>query len=201
MQGQDPALAEYVEILEKTNQQLSLWSNPYGILVGALGVMIAVLAILFTFILWRQSKEYKEAFNQFLEEQKKIVDGEIGKAMIEAKKALDGQIESAKKKLKTVQGNAQEAVRKEIADLQKAKHGLEGASFGHFTSDFATRSTYGGVGGGAASWPGIGSSVWGIADHIGRADFIACSSCGHTSSGEGVLYCPRCGSKLPLIKA
>ena len=37
--------SNYLQILEKTNAQLSLWWNPYGVLIAAVGILIAVLAI------------------------------------------------------------------------------------------------------------------------------------------------------------
>src|SRR5216683_5279708 len=46
----------YVRLLERTNQQLSLWWNPYGIMVAALGALFAVLAIVAAFIIFRQSR-------------------------------------------------------------------------------------------------------------------------------------------------
>lgn len=35
----------YIEILEKTNSQLSVWTNPYGIMVGIVSALTAILAI------------------------------------------------------------------------------------------------------------------------------------------------------------
>ena len=45
--------------------------------------------LLFAFILWRQQKEYKDAFKEFLNEQKKFADSEIAKAVVAAGKVLD----------------------------------------------------------------------------------------------------------------
>ena len=39
----DRQMDEYVSILEKTNQQLNLWYNPYGIIVASLAVLFALL--------------------------------------------------------------------------------------------------------------------------------------------------------------
>ena len=37
----DMAIQSYIEILEKTNQQLSLWSNPYSFITAALSFLVA----------------------------------------------------------------------------------------------------------------------------------------------------------------
>ena len=46
--------------LEKTNQQLGLWTNPYGIMIGVLAVLFTILTIIAAVIIYRQSKDYKE---------------------------------------------------------------------------------------------------------------------------------------------
>ena len=42
----DSTTIYYQTILEKTNAQLSLWGNPYGLMIGALGVLFTCLTIL-----------------------------------------------------------------------------------------------------------------------------------------------------------
>lgn len=59
----------YVEILEKTNQQLGLWTNPYGLMVGALSFLVAFLAIAASVILYKQSSDHKK---QTKEERKNL---------------------------------------------------------------------------------------------------------------------------------
>ena len=101
----------YIDILEKTNTQLSLWYNPYGLMIGILSILIAVLAILFAFILWRQGKDYKDAFNTFLDEQKEVSTNEIKKVILEARGILDEQINTQTLKLENLEdknGEAQE---------------------------------------------------------------------------------------------
>lgn len=66
----DTEIKNYQEILEKTNNQLSLWWNPYGIFVSLLGVLFAVLAIIATFLIYRQSKEYKALIKNSLDDHK-----------------------------------------------------------------------------------------------------------------------------------
>src|SRR5690606_18615284 len=46
-------------ILEKTNNQLSLWYNPFGVFIASLGVLFTVLAIVVAFVIYRQSQEHR----------------------------------------------------------------------------------------------------------------------------------------------
>lgn len=70
----DDIVKDYQQILEKTNNQLSLWMNPYGILVTILGVLFAILTIVATFVIFRQSKEYKGLIQKSLTEHKVALD-------------------------------------------------------------------------------------------------------------------------------
>jgi len=70
----DPNSSDYVQILEKTNQQLSLWWNPYGVFIAILGVLFAVLAIIAAFVIYRQSKEHKELIKSSLYEHQAALD-------------------------------------------------------------------------------------------------------------------------------
>lgn len=55
----------YIDILEKTNNQLNIFLNPYVFLICALGVLFAIAAIISGFILFRQSNEYKKTLDDF----------------------------------------------------------------------------------------------------------------------------------------
>jgi predicted HAD superfamily phosphohydrolase len=64
----DPLYHEaYIKLLERSNEQLSLVGNPLAWMIGALGVLFTVGAIVAAFLLWRQSREFKE-------DQKKLID-------------------------------------------------------------------------------------------------------------------------------
>ncbi|MFA6099317.1 MAG: hypothetical protein WC750_00375 [Patescibacteria group bacterium] len=181
MESIDPALNAYIDVLEKTNQQLSLWYNPYGVMVMILTILVALLAISFAYIIWRQGKEYKEAFKASLAEQKKIASDELSKWKEESKKIVDAQINEQKEKLKSLDGEAKEQVEKVIEDLKKKKESLESpvpsCSTSPFT-DIVNRSLF---------YQPTNVMSW-----MGQN---YCSFCGKECI-SGSLFCPSCGKKI-----
>ncbi len=103
---------QYQQILEKTNSQLGLWSNPYGVMVGALGLLVALLAISATvFTLWQNNKN------------KKIVREELDKLFNEKQEnsleLIEKTTQEAEEKLNTASGQQKEELENKIKDLKK----------------------------------------------------------------------------------
>lgn len=65
-------IEQYIWILEKTNQQLSLWRNPYWVLITLLWVLFAIGAIVAAVLLYRQSQDYKQQQREIQENQERI---------------------------------------------------------------------------------------------------------------------------------
>ncbi len=101
----------YLEIVEKTNQQLSLWFNPYAIMVTALAVIVGILTIAAAIIVYRMSKDYKD----FLNTLKSKADDTI--------KLVGEQIERFDDEVKTPNEEMVANLRKTIAKLDKQKMG------------------------------------------------------------------------------
>ena len=72
----------YIELLEKTNEQLSFWYLPYELAIGFLTVAIAVLTVGFSFMLWRQSIDYKKKIDELIKEQEKYLKTEIASSSL-----------------------------------------------------------------------------------------------------------------------
>lgn len=122
---------QYIQILEKTNQQLSLWTNPYGVMVGVLAVLFTVLAIVAAVIIYRQSKEYKEKlqadreqyskiFNEFLASQKAIIE-KREKQVVEVEKDIDKLLKEYEKKLSASSEKQKAEIQKAIQKLEEEK--------------------------------------------------------------------------------
>lgn len=114
---QSTSTQDYVSVLEKTNQQLSLWYNPYGLMIGILTLLVALLAIYFAYILWRQSRDYKD----FLEEQKNFIREETRK---QSKEVLDEVIERQDAELDHATGEVRERIERELNNLRIARESL-----------------------------------------------------------------------------
>ena len=181
METADVATNTYIAILEKTNQQLGLWSNPYGIMVMVLTILVALLAISFAYILWRQGKEYREVFKSFLEEQKKIACEKTAEMIVEAKMAIDQQIHEGEEKMVTLHGEEKAEFEKEIEDLKMKKKSLD-------TAEDKRQAI--------ASWA-ISSFATGPTGPIGFGDLTGgfCIHCGTKYTRES-RYCAHCGNGL-----
>lgn len=185
-------MESYISILEKTNQQLSVWSNPYGIAIGILSLFIAVIAIGVAIALWRHSKEQKDRFNQFLSEQEKIIQLK-NERLEQVESKLDRLIKGYNKQLESATKDNKKEIEKAIADLEKEK-----ASIGAYITPAFNLGT--------VSGPTIGSfgSVQGTPLII-NTDTSVCSSCGRIFSyskkndlsslllGNNTVPCSYCG--------
>jgi hypothetical protein len=122
----DPTIysQQYLEILEKTNQQLSLWYSPYTLSISILTLLVAFLAIFFAYILWKQGREYKQAFNDFLQEQRGLARDEVEKIRLEAKETLDITIKEQTQLLETTTGEARDKVEKQLIKLRNLNREL-----------------------------------------------------------------------------
>ncbi len=79
-------LGHYLSIVEKTNQQTSLWFNPYGLAVGILTLLVAIGAIVVAWYLWKNSKEQRDLYFSTIESHKKQIEDHY-KVLLEEKRA------------------------------------------------------------------------------------------------------------------
>lgn len=119
MPTETQVLNNYISILEKTNQQLSLWSNPYGLMVGILTLLIAVIAIAVSYALWRYSKEQRDKINHFFAEQEKVIK-EKNENVKKVENKLNDLIREYEKQLKDTTKNKKE-IQKNIDELKKER--------------------------------------------------------------------------------
>lgn len=184
----------YLSILEKTNQQLSLWSNPYGVSVGILSLLIAVLAIGTAYILWRNSNDQKEAVKNFFLEQEKVINKtnqQNSKRVKAYELKLDNLISEYTKQLKSTNADKKE-IQKTINELRR-----ERASVGFWVTPNANVGISGTTTSSSASTSS--SDPWQLTRQI------KCVACGKTYSSTDntptlpgmasgmTTYCPYCG--------
>lgn len=196
----------YITLLEKTNQQLSLWTNPYGILVGALAILFTVLTIVAVFIILRQGKEYKESFQKALEDYKNSLNLKINEIGSESQakiqnvvESYQAELESIKKVSKNTTKESKEKMEKielKIKELQKEKDSI--GSRIQFSSVDNNQPFV------LASQLNNPLRVGTIANinSLGLLNkSIYCPVCGSYNGGAGLLmatsnYCSNCGNKL-----
>jgi hypothetical protein len=98
--------SQYQQIVEKTNSQLSLWGNPYGVMVGGLGVLVAFLAIGITIYTILQNNK-----------SRKIVREELDRLFNDRQKSSLELIENKgleiEEKLKTAHGEEKKSLEEE----------------------------------------------------------------------------------------
>ena len=155
-------LNNYATIVEKTNNQLGLWSNPYGLSIGILTALIAIGAVIVSILLWKNSKDQKDLFKSKMDEQEKLLRENIE----DQRKEYDALIEEYKQKLSSaVDGSKKDILEKILMDLkrEKASIGLSGISMS-------------GVTGPIGSVPLASSFVTGAAFGITKSIF--CINCG-----------------------
>ncbi len=118
---------QYFSILEKTNQQLSLWSNPYGVMVGVLTFLVAAGAIIFAFILWKLSNDQRDFL---VEQKKKMKEANEGikkcklkydKQIKEHKLEYDKQIKESEEKMKVAKEEQKKDLQDKIDELKRER--------------------------------------------------------------------------------
>jgi hypothetical protein len=104
----------YFGVLQRTNEQLSLWWNPYGIMISMLGILFTILAIIVTFIIFRQSASYRAILNESIQSYQNIIN----------KFLEDKRIEIADK-VKELEDKLVTADKKSKKDIQETLDGLK----------------------------------------------------------------------------
>jgi hypothetical protein len=173
----------YLDILEKTNSQLSLWINPHALFVDSLGVLFAIAAILVGVVMFRQSHEYKRTLERFWEKN----DERVRIFIAERKNEIDkidelyvkriNELKLERDKISADQEDKIDKITKQIDELTLQK---EASKF----------TNYSGV---AAAIP------FSIAPVLPASSGIVatCHKCGKSYpvvAGRQVSYCPFCGN-------
>ncbi|MDD3262479.1 MAG: hypothetical protein PHR61_01425 [Candidatus Absconditabacteria bacterium] len=198
---------EYIAVLEKTNESLSMRFNPYGIMISSLSVLFTAGAIIAAVMIFRQSEDYKKQLKKnqdnyesslklFLEGQEKIIkeNNKKHEEIIESNKAL---IKEYKKKLNTATEEGKKEIEKAITKLEDQQNKIR------FDSNIPTVNI-------ESFNYGLGSSNSINLTPLNR-NFVKCTKCGNgfffqspnSLSGIGLsdrLYvgnqatCPYCGT-------
>lgn len=125
----DPAtIQNYQDILEKTNMQLSLWWNPYGLLIAILGVLFTILTIISAVVIYRQSKEYRELINQSISKHELLFNdliAEKNQQLLIIENNLNALINEYKEKLATVGEDQKNEINEIISRLETERKSID----------------------------------------------------------------------------
>jgi hypothetical protein len=204
------ATKNLIEILDKTNQQISLWSNPYGVFIAALGVLFTIMTFFFAGFFYLQSKEFKDRINKLILSNQTALNRFI-EDWSERKTQIDKQIKEYQSKiLETTDKQKLSELEKIVERLKIERNSISfpiGINYGPIPptgSVFSTSGYSGSIGSpesffGKSGYSGIGSS---------SGQIIKCISCNSTFTkpafpeiltGDGKNYtkCPYCSADNP----
>jgi len=124
-------IEQYISILEKTNNQLSLWRNPYWVLITLLWVLFAIGAIVAAVLLYRQSQDYKQQQKEIQENQERIFKEFLkkqetdvlnnNKKIEKIAKELEELIAKYEKQVSHTTNKGKEEIEKTLEELRKEK--------------------------------------------------------------------------------
>jgi hypothetical protein len=131
----------YISMLEKTNNQLSLWWNPYGVMVAALGALFAIMAIVAAVLLWRQSREHRELVKAMVEQSQALVAAylEEKNEQLEALRSrLEKQAATYKGAMEEATGDHRKSLEAAIAKVEGLQRALAGRHVIHLPASPAS---------------------------------------------------------------
>ncbi len=207
--------SQYINILEKTNQQLGLWSNPYGVSIMILSVWITIIAIVVAYLIYKQGADYKnklesdrkesnkkiaelyEQQTEILNKQKLAIEKQT--AILEEnqkiKQGLDAEIEKQlqdyKEQLKSAGDTEKSKIEKSIKELSKEKFKLHSnAVIEPFQINDSPMSKLNNFGI-ASNFHSCSKCNYGFL--VNNGDFFKSSEVSFMGGSKGVR-CPSCGN-------
>ncbi len=213
-----PGDSAYVALLERVNAQVTQRWGPLDVTVTLMAVVVAVLGLLFAagtvmagWLLFRQSREFREQSEQSIREHRAVLGAIVETwrretdAAFEAKMAeYDQSIADQQAKLDALTGASADQREQVERDLERLKRAREAASASELEKI-----------GGAGAAPGL-AALTGTFPIPGRrlSGFMAserrhCTSCGrefpvpepptgtaeHAVPGTREVFCAHCGAK------
>ncbi len=118
---QNQFLLGYVDLLDKTNQQMTLFGNPYMFGVVILGVLFTALTIIAAILIWRQSKEYKQMVVESITKFQDALNEQVKKIKKEAKVSINTVISKHEKNFESLPSELKEEANKIINDLKNER--------------------------------------------------------------------------------
>jgi hypothetical protein len=181
----------YIELLEKTNQQLSYWWTPWSVMLGVLTVLIGGGAIMASALFFRQSRDHRTLVQEVIERQLQVLNDFVA----EKNDLIDLRLTEVRQEINSATGEHRKELEAEyqaLKDRLAARPAFENRMF-RIAPGYST----------SASTPTRRSP-----QPLDQAVFQGggrCPSCGThwdidepPRSGDH-LVCPRCMAEFPLV--
>jgi len=183
----DPAIVkQYSEILEKTNNQLSLWANPYGIFFAGISILFTLLAVFATYIHFKQTKEYKDQVNAEILGLRALVENFILQKEKAIKTLVDNSLQTHRDEIGKITADSPDYKKLEgkIKELESTKKDVDFTLKSQRTARIARRK----------------GQMSGFATRVGYT--IKCPSCFKDFTAMSLLpspVCPHCGREVNVL--
>jgi DNA-directed RNA polymerase subunit RPC12/RpoP len=191
----------YVNVLERTNQQLTEQVSSTGVLVTALGVSVAVVGVLFTvaaivaaLILFRQSRDYRTILDEEIAQYKRVLHATTAERFAEMANKLE-QIAAAREDLRAATDDTErKKIEERIAALEKERDKFFNLTPGIYGFQVPGR---------VSQWSAMNPFNFGWGESWLSPTSVTCSRCGAwfhppapgllTPGTEREVRCPQCG--------
>lgn len=215
---------EYIDLLEKTNQQMSYWWGPLGAAIAFLGLLFAVGAIVAGYLLYRQSRDYRVQLAEVLAASQAEVTGAVARyetiiadLIATTNSRIEGVVSELQERAETATEERKAEIEKEIGRLrdslippptpQQFRSRPEDVAKNisslptHWTSLGSSFAT---------AFPSYNSATRAVADlSVGVAQDLdrrstPCPGCGTSMTWlewlDNGYACKHCGTTLPVAK-
>lgn len=200
----DPEIVKYyTDILEKTNSQLSLWTNPYGIFFAGIAILFTLLAAFATYIHFKQTKDYKDQVNSEIISLRALVENFILQKEKALKTLVDNSLQSHKEEIGQITKDSPDykKLEEKIKELESTKKDVDSK----LSNGIAARATkrkkrrmFAGIDFGVGRSSGSGG---GFAARVGYT--FTCSKCSKPFGAMSLIpfpICPYCGTEVNTLR-
>jgi hypothetical protein len=182
---------KYINFLEKVNQQLSLYWNPYNTIMTILTALFAIFTIVFGVLIFFQSREYKQRLIKSKKEYQEKIDNLFEEIKKNNEKSFDSWILKKEEEIKKIskgtkipKGKIQE-MEKLIDELKREKELLK--------SPITVVPDYNNLGSMSAIFSGEKLHSCSHCKYTFKVRDYGFSS-GGIALGGSTVTCPKCGN-------
>ncbi len=191
---------QYAVVLEKTNNQLSMWANPYGVMVATLSALFSFLAIGVAFVLFKQSSDHKKQvkeeqserdkqFQSFLSSSSQAIESMNQKNIADSKAEYDKLITEKLENLTNAKPDETVEIKKQLEELKKDRAKIASDMSQTVMANWPTMSSIAMLGGGPQVHK-CGSCSFGFrVKNLSNRGFIT-----FRTSDLAEVTCPKCGN-------